>query len=401
MKNIFKSSFILASVISIFEASSALAFVEAPPNNPKGQIRFSATEVGSNKLTPAFTDSVFPNELLTPGQLYPEMSPVKQSQYKEGPLDLSDDYSSQYGKANITEVKFTLPNLAGLGWLGSGKFLDDTSDDGYALRNSSYAQGSWATEITGAHLDLVWLNVNGGLKPHINGTDAWVVGSFRGSFEGKNPSTPFEILFGFDGANQGRADFLSYNFGGTFGNINGGLTASGDDYSGGVSASADFGVDTFDVKLLAFSDLFGLNAGDVVNIQGTFNCAALNGYCGRTTDIPPEWLDRVPKVPRFGQGVQENVPGPLPILGLGAMVGYSRKLRKRIKSSKPEVISTTAQEISLSSVLLPGPSRRPGSARTAPATPALQFSTLQARCRPCSAGLEAQPGSQLSGRAQA
>jgi len=35
-------------------------------------------------------------------------------------------------------------------------------------------------------------------------------------------------------------------------------------------------------------------------------------------------------------------PGPLPILGIGAFFGYSRKLRKLIKSSKPEVISTTA-----------------------------------------------------------
>jgi hypothetical protein len=36
------------------------------------------------------------------------------------------------------------------------------------------------------------------------------------------------------------------------------------------------------------------------------------------------------------------VPGPLPILGVAASFGYSRKLRKRIKSSNPEVISTTA-----------------------------------------------------------
>jgi hypothetical protein len=37
-----------------------------------------------------------------------------------------------------------------------------------------------------------------------------------------------------------------------------------------------------------------------------------------------------------------EVPGPLPILGVFATLGFSRKLRKRIKSSKPEVISTTA-----------------------------------------------------------
>lgn len=34
------------------------------------------------------------------------------------------------------------------------------------------------------------------------------------------------------------------------------------------------------------------------------------------------------------------VPGPLPLLGAGAAFGWSRKLRKRIKSSKPDVIPT-------------------------------------------------------------
>ena len=35
-----------------------------------------------------------------------------------------------------------------------------------------------------------------------------------------------------------------------------------------------------------------------------------------------------------------NVPAPLPLMGLGAFFGYSRKLRKRLKTSKtPEVIS--------------------------------------------------------------
>ena len=43
-----------------------------------------------------------------------------------------------------------------------------------------------------------------------------------------------------------------------------------------------------------------------------------------------------------GNLITQPVPGPLPILGLGAVFGYSRKLRKRFKSSKPEVISTTA-----------------------------------------------------------
>jgi hypothetical protein len=34
------------------------------------------------------------------------------------------------------------------------------------------------------------------------------------------------------------------------------------------------------------------------------------------------------------------VPGPLPLLGAAAAFGWSRKLRKRLKSSKPDVTST-------------------------------------------------------------
>jgi hypothetical protein len=42
-----------------------------------------------------------------------------------------------------------------------------------------------------------------------------------------------------------------------------------------------------------------------------------------------------------GEAKETEVPGPLPLLGLGAAFGYSRKLRKRIKTSKtPEIMST-------------------------------------------------------------
>jgi hypothetical protein len=47
-------------------------------------------------------------------------------------------------------------------------------------------------------------------------------------------------------------------------------------------------------------------------------------------DVPNVWADVT------------EVPGPLPILGAAAAFGWSRKLRRRIKASKPEVISTTA-----------------------------------------------------------
>jgi len=68
-------------------------------------------------------------------------------------------------------------------------------------------------------------------------------------------------------------------------------------------------------------DLTGISAGSTINLaKGTLASGSTN------------W-----KV------VNANAaPGPLPILGLIAVFGYSRKLRKRFKSSKPEVISTTA-----------------------------------------------------------
>jgi hypothetical protein len=34
-----------------------------------------------------------------------------------------------------------------------------------------------------------------------------------------------------------------------------------------------------------------------------------------------------------GQGLGDEVPGPLPVLGIAAAFGYSRKLRKRIQAS--------------------------------------------------------------------
>lgn len=66
-------------------------------------------------------------------------------------------------------------------------------------------------------------------------------------------------------------------------------------------------------------DLTGISAGSTINLaKGTLASGSTN------------WK------------VVNAVPGPLPILGLVAVFGYSRKLRKRFKSSKPEMISTTA-----------------------------------------------------------
>jgi hypothetical protein len=57
---------------------------------------------------------------------------------------------------------------------------------------------------------------------------------------------------------------------------------------------------------------------------------------------PPTTTQLTPPSGLPSPGELKQVPGPLPILGAAAAFGWSRKLRKRLKSSKPEVISTTA-----------------------------------------------------------
>jgi hypothetical protein len=80
------------------------------------------------------------------------------------------------------------------------------------------------------------------------------------------------------------------------------------------------------------------------SLPGNFVIGARNGNEGISSNYvygfsgggAPATLDL-----QFGPDIPA-VPGPLPILGVAAAFGYSRKLRKRIKSSRPEVISTTA-----------------------------------------------------------
>jgi len=71
----------------------------------------------------------------------------------------------------------------------------------------------------------------------------------------------------------------------------------------------------------------GVGPGGAYFVQGTNQ---------NTGDFTVTWAQATPAV----QGTPA-VPGPLPILGVAAAFGYSRKLRKRIKNAKSEVISTT------------------------------------------------------------
>ncbi len=75
---------------------------------------------------------------------------------------------------------------------------------------------------------------------------------------------------------------------------------------------------------------------------GSTGCGLITGTSDFSFVVNEGNVSIVNRMVGYGvASVTENeVPGPLPILGVGAAFGYSRKLRKRIKSSKlPEVMS--------------------------------------------------------------
>lgn len=64
---------------------------------------------------------------------------------------------------------------------------------------------------------------------------------------------------------------------------------------------------------------------------------SLQPTSGEFTDLSPGDYAGCPGSCR---GADVNVPGPLPILGIGAAFGFTRRLRKRIKDARHEVIPT-------------------------------------------------------------
>jgi hypothetical protein len=84
---------------------------------------------------------------------------------------------------------------------------------------------------------------------------------------------------------------------------------------------------------------FGVDSGNKVNIYyNGFNYGSANltatSFSGPNDNINSSSLSSVSPV--------ANVPGPLPILGLAAAFGFSRKLRKRIKLHRESSSVTTA-----------------------------------------------------------
>jgi hypothetical protein len=101
----------------------------------------------------------------------------------------------------------------------------------------------------------------------------------------------------------------------------------------------------FVASFTARRDLFITSAGDfgnnATNAAGNLGVVNTGNIC--YSSAFPASLDTIDCGGEFTTDKYlVDVPGPLPILGATAAFGYSRRLRKSIKASKPEVISTAA-----------------------------------------------------------
>jgi hypothetical protein len=100
------------------------------------------------------------------------------------------------------------------------------------------------------------------------------------------------------------------------------VNGNGIDVSGGQVTGADvFFSNTFD----GGQSLFLGNQGNLTTALGSISSVDSNSYLNETSNSPANSLLFTPASPA-------SVPGPLPLFGAGAAFGWSRRLRRRIKS---------------------------------------------------------------------
>ena len=180
--------------------------------------------------------------LLTPNRGYPlisETSPLAPVQKKNGPISppLSDVWTVKppgKGTANITLQAVALPTVAGITWNGNDIFLNDLVNDGNAVRNASFGSANFKTTVGALYTELAFLNVGGGI--YLDRPDPWVTGSLIGKFDDAAKQHTLEILFGYDGKDRGREDFITAFLDGieqpsNSGNFTGSLFAGTDTFS--------------------------------------------------------------------------------------------------------------------------------------------------------------------------
>jgi hypothetical protein len=105
---------------------------------------------------------------------------------------------------------------------------------------------------------------------------------------------------------------------------------------------------------LVFVEIFG--AGNLFSLNFTGSDDPFSGSLGFISDAgdqlsfepgepgldaPELYFSVTSNGETFGNYQATAVPGPLPLLGAASAFGFSRKLRRKIKSRRPEVIPTT------------------------------------------------------------
>jgi hypothetical protein len=308
--NIFcRSSVVILVSAAALVAEPCLAFTIS---SSSGDIEFSVRPVTTpnpptRSYDAATTSTSVEGGLLTPGRGYPsisEASPDFPIQKKNGSIasPLSDIWNDPLnrGKANISLEAIAQPRLAGISWDAKGVFLDDLVEDNNSVRNASFGAASFTTTLASLYTEVAFLNVGGSID--LEATDSWVTGSLRGIFGGAASPNTLEIVFGFDGANRGRQDFIT-------------AFINGSEVSNFGSMKA--GAKSFSTKGLLFSnDSSPLNVGDEVTIEGTFSCVAFNGQC-ETVKVG---FDPHP------------VPEPLTIIGSILAIGFGGVLKLKSKN---------------------------------------------------------------------
>lgn len=142
--------------------------------------------------------------------------------------------------------------------------------------------------------------------------------------------------FSFAGV-DGTFDFITFTFNSNLVSAVGGFL----NYFPNGGASPTISVyDSSDVLL----ESYDLEALAPISTPGEFNSGDFRGIMRNTSDIKSFRISNsyiIANSITFEPVPGEPVPGPLPILGVAAVFGYSRKLRKRIKSSKSSEIMST------------------------------------------------------------
>jgi hypothetical protein len=177
---------------------------------------------------------------------------------------------------------------------------------------SAPAMAVTITGFTGAFAPSNWAFSNQGTSSRFsnNGTTLTFIGE-QNNFPEELSSYTYRIIAPFTGN-------VTFNWANTV------TSFSGDETSGALSTNnSQFERLSGFLDLTAGANTFSIQAGEEFGFFSSY--ASNEDCCGTTTNQT---------ITSFSATSATAVPGPLPILGLPAVLFYSRKLKKRIKASR-------------------------------------------------------------------